>query len=79
MACVYSAEKGECKMSINRALSRSTGDRFQIYLRWLPIVLASLTLFVQAANANGVTAIVGGTVVDLEGKAPPTSTVYYAK
>ena len=33
-------------------------------------VLLLLTVFVTAANAAGTTAVVGGTVVDLEGKAP---------
>ena len=33
-------------------------------------VLILLTAFIQAVNAAGFTAIVGGTVVDLEGKAP---------
>ena len=44
-------------MSINRALLSI-------------VVLILLTAFVLAANAAGTTAIVGGTVVDLEGKAP---------
>ena len=44
-------------MSINRALLNI-------------VVLILLTAFVLAANAAGTTAIVGGTVVDLEGKAP---------
>ena len=44
-------------MSINRALSGVA-------------VLILLALFVPAANAAGTTVIVGGTVVDLEGKAP---------
>ena len=57
-------------MSINRALFRKTGDRFQICPRWIPIVLTFLTAFILTANAAGTTAIVGGTVVDLEGKAP---------
>ena len=57
-------------MSINRALSRKTGDRFKICPRWIPVFLTFLTAFILTANAAGMTAIVGGTVVDLEGKAP---------
>ena len=34
------------------------------------VILVFLTAFVQVANAAGTTAIVGGTVVDLDGKAP---------
>ena len=34
------------------------------------VFLVFLTAFVQVANAAGITAIVGGTVVDLDGRAP---------
>ena len=57
-------------MSISRALFRKTGDRFQICPRWIPVVLTFLTAIILTADAAGMTAIVGGTVVDLEGKAP---------
>ena len=58
-------------MSINRALFGKTGDRFVVCPRWIPIVLTfHHGVFVLAANAAGTTAIVGGTVVDLDGKAP---------
>ena len=62
-------------MSINRVLSRKTGDRFQICPRWIPIVLTFLTAVILTANAAGTTAIVGGTVVDLNGKAPIQNSV----
>ena len=62
-------------MFINRALFRKTGDRFQICPRWIPIVLTFLTAFIFTANAAGTTAIVGGNVVDLDGKAPIQNSV----
>ena len=49
-------------MSINRTLSSV-------------VLLIFLTVFALSANAAGATAIVGGTVVDLEGKAPVENAV----
>ena len=42
----------------------------KIQMRFSLVFLVSLTVFVQAAAAAGTTAVVGGTVVDLDGKSP---------